>query len=76
MSGHVSINDTAGKGFVSIDDTVRFPRRQAANSGPALFRPGTNEGDVLIKLLLFCEVKETQDADTKIYFSTEKQETA
>jgi len=29
-----------------------------------------------MKLLLFCEVKETQDADTKIYFSTEKQETA
>jgi hypothetical protein len=55
------------RGFVSIYDTVRFPRRQAANFGPALFRPGTNEVDVLMKLLLFCEVKETPD--TKIYFS-------
>ena len=39
----------AARGVVSIYDTVRLAGRQAANSGPALFRPGT-------KLLLFCEV--------------------
>ena len=34
------------RGFVSIYDTAKFPRRQAANSA----RPGTNEGDGAISL--------------------------